>query len=423
MQFLILIYHYTGASRILWIYEIVRLLVASYLFLTGFGHTIFFLQKKDYSLKRVASVMIRLNLLTCILPYMMRTDYLFYYFAPLVSFWFMVVYLTMRVGNSRNESIWFVLSKIVVSAVLVTALHAIPGILEVVFGVLRITCRIHWSVAEWRFRLLLDGFIVYIGMIFALLLTTITSALQHQPAGIIARYFRLAHITLVLASLIVIPGYWLLTRRSPDKYDYNWWQPYISFLPIVSFIILRNSHRHLRNFHSTIFAWLGRCSLETFTLQYHIWLAGDTKGLLSIGVFGRKASYVSGRLGDFLVLTPIFLWLSWRVAEATGVATTWIINGGDCARESVLPLGHDRVRDESSLEMKRLEDSAGDETEHSALSAAERTNGSYPDLTERSRTGRTVFFIRAWRKDLRLRIALLFAAMWILNWVRISWRC
>ncbi|KAI4105693.1 MAG: hypothetical protein L6R37_002592 [Teloschistes peruensis] len=58
MQFVILIYHYTGASRVLWIYQIIRVLVASYLFMTGFGHALFFYRKQDYSIKRCASVLI-----------------------------------------------------------------------------------------------------------------------------------------------------------------------------------------------------------------------------------------------------------------------------------------------------------------------------------------------------------------------------
>ncbi|EEY14850.1 CAS1 domain-containing protein [Verticillium alfalfae VaMs.102] len=45
------------------IYIFVRLLVAAYLFQTGYGHTTFFLVKKDFSFKRMASVMLRLNLL------------------------------------------------------------------------------------------------------------------------------------------------------------------------------------------------------------------------------------------------------------------------------------------------------------------------------------------------------------------------
>ncbi|KAI9721733.1 MAG: hypothetical protein M1812_002068 [Candelaria pacifica] len=419
MQFMILIYHYFGASKILWIYQLIRLLVASYLFMTGFGHTIFFFSKGDYSLRRVASVLVRLNLLSCVLPYMMRTDYLFYYFAPLVSFWFLIVYLTMRIGHGRNGSLPFLLSKIILSAVIVTCFTKIPGLLEILFVVLKFTCRIHWNVAEWRFRVFLDIFIVYIGMLSAVLYIKLAAAASssqpHQRHSPIDRFFnKITHqyaaqtqIALIVAALVIIPGFWALVSRSPDKYDYNWWQPYISCLPILSFIIIRNSHRHLRNFHSSIFAWLGRCSLETFTLQFHIWLAADTKGLLSMGViFGGRGV---GKWEETALLTVIFFWISWCVAGATDVLTKWIVDG----EIKEISEGVELVQRKKSNDLPRVKSQVFRADEHSDL---DTVNGYHAH-----HDGRHTFlgwkdrFVNRWKDDLRFRLGIILGVMWIAN--------
>ncbi|KAL8824989.1 MAG: hypothetical protein Q9191_004687 [Dirinaria sp. TL-2023a] len=319
MQFLILIYHYTGASRVLEIYKVIRILVASYLFMTGFGHAAYFYRRRDYSLRRCASVLLRINLLSCLLPYIMRTDYLFYYFAPLTSFWYLVIFATMKIGQAKNRSIKILLCKMLVSALIVTAFIRIPGVLESVFKVLEKGAHIRWNVAEWRFRVHLDNYIVYVGMLAAIAFIKVTDSLQQETEKtcFLGRHFKRLRVLTMIAAAVALPAYFTAVASITKKPEYNSWVPYLSFWPILSYVALRNCSRHMRNYYSSVFAWLGRCSLETFTLQFHIWLAADTKGLLSLGF---------GRWQDLVPLTILFLWLSWHVANATNILTSWIVD-------------------------------------------------------------------------------------------------
>lgn len=323
MQILILIYHYLGASKVAWIYNVIRVMVAMYLFMTGFGHTVFFYKKADFGFKRVVAVMVRLNLLNVVLAYTMDTDYLFYYFSPLVSFWFGVVWITMWIKHEKNSDMRFLGAKILISAIVVTILTMTPGILETLFSVLNTVAKIKWDAVEWRFRVSLDMWIVYVGMIVAIMFVKSAEikAWQHWQQA--------RNITVGL-SIAIIPLFIIFEASLPSKFVYNKWHPYISFLPITAFIVLRNGSQRLRNAHSAGFAFIGRCSLETFILQFHIWLAGDTKGILVI-VGPSQRRWVS-----FIFGTIVFVFISWKVASLTGTLTDWIM-GAQKKPKAVVP--------------------------------------------------------------------------------------
>ncbi|KAK9390018.1 10 TM acyl transferase domain found in Cas1p-domain-containing protein [Lipomyces mesembrius] len=315
MQVMILIYHITGASKVLAIYKLIRVMVAAYLFMTGYGHTTYFYKKKDFSFKRVANVLVRLNLLSCALAYIMDTDYLFYYFAPLSSFWFLVVYFTMMFQAQHNEDLKFLCTKVTISAIGMYFVVSVEGILDAVWYILQRLFFVTWDLREWRFRVILDIWIVYVGMLGAILAIKIQEYkfLSHPS-------WPTVRLGVLAGAIVVLFLYHILMPMWGSKQDYNAYHPYISVFPIIGFLFLRNATHTLRNVYSTAFAWVGTCSLETFTLQFHIWMAADTHGILEV-ISSRH------RVLNLLITTPLFLYISSMTADATGKLTTVLING------------------------------------------------------------------------------------------------
>ncbi|CAO3647776.1 unnamed protein product [Cunninghamella echinulata] len=320
MQVIILIYHFMGASGTSGIYNAVRILVAAYLFQTGYGHFFFFYKKGDFGIERILNVMVRLNLLTFVLQYLMDTDYLSYYFTPLVSFWFGVIYITMYIGHSNNKNTSFLLIKIGLAALITTVFIETPGILEAVFDVLSFLFNIQWNAKEWRFRLALDGWIVYVGMLsaFAYIKCLEYKWMDHPL------FPRIKLATLVTSSLALTWYFWFEITRE-DKFVYNEAQPYISWIPILAFIFLRNATLKLRNTSSKFFIFIGKISLETFIGQFHMWLAGDTKGLLIILPNLKWVTMTTlGWYTNLIFSTILFIFVCYYLSQTTTELTKWI---------------------------------------------------------------------------------------------------
>jgi hypothetical protein len=292
--------------------------VAAYLFQTGYGHTLYFIKKRDFSFNRVATVLLRLNLLSCTLAYFMDTDYMFYYFSPLVSFWFLVVYATMAIGSQQyNSDPQILLAKIGISCFVVSTIFLKTPFTKWMFSLLKIVFNIQWSGNEWQYRVTLDMFIVYVGMITAIVnhemkKTTINLGLR---------------IILAVGGIFAVGYYFNATSQVTMK-EYRMWHPVFSFIPILAFIALRNVSAPVRNYHSKAMAWLGRCSLETYILQFHLLLAADSNGVLIVDGFFGDGTFTGDRWRTLAVIVPIFLWTSDSVAKSTAHIVKIIMDDG-----------------------------------------------------------------------------------------------
>ena len=343
MQLLILLYHYFGMSQVLWVYKIVRLLVGSYLFLTGFGHATYLLKTNDFSLRRFAFVLVRINLLSYLLAFTMGTHHVFYYFPALASFWYIITWVTIRQASGQGSSLRQGITSVVVSMTLLCMVLRLRGVLNFILRVSESVGMASIDTDEMLFRIELDVLPPYSGMLVACFFERWhwpLVSLSMLPQTIINR-LRLYGVVTAAVAMIFYLSY-LLGLRLADKQTSNAFHQLTSICPILSFIILRNATPGLRSHYSVPLAWLGRHSLETFVLQYHIWLAADTKGLLHLGLFDTPVMYGSSTLGSPLywleccLITVIFLWVSSLTSGATSEVTAWIIGPKRSTIEQIL---------------------------------------------------------------------------------------
>ncbi|XP_017465459.1 PREDICTED: CAS1 domain-containing protein 1-like [Rhagoletis zephyria] len=292
MQLVILAYHYTGASQILPIYMFIRLLVSLFLFLSGFSHFTYFWNGGELIANlRFLQIIFRLNFLTICLCLCMNRPYQFYYFVPLITFWFVIMFVTFKIiphvtsesADANSSHYFYIILKLITLFGVVTVLYTSEVFFENIFLIrpwkaLFVTT--DDSIQEWWFRWKIDRYSVPCGMVFAFSYSTLKKYhLIHDSeySYLFTPGISILSVLLSIIGLIFYIGFSFLCR---DKADCNEIHPYISFVPIISFILLRNISNLLRSRFSLLFAWFGKISLELFICQYHIWLAADTHGIL-----------------------------------------------------------------------------------------------------------------------------------------------
>ncbi|KAI1156013.1 10 TM acyl transferase domain found in Cas1p-domain-containing protein [Nemania diffusa] len=322
MQGIILLYHFNYASQTLWVYKLVRVLISMYFFLSAYGHTLYLLKTGDYSFKRVAVVLFRTNALSALLPFMMGTSYSSYYFAPAVTFYYLVIYFMLRTLKDSNYDPWPLAMKVLVTASFTSMCITTPGFLEMSTDILRTVFRMSFDVQELRFRLALDRYIVFVGVMVASLVhtATLTDAREVFTTRGSPRLFDSGRPRFWVICSAGLALFLFVTQSGlSSKQSYNAAHPYISWIPVLAFITLRNLYTPAQKIFLAIPAALGRISLETYILQYHIWLGGDATARLTLGGFENASLPLF--LIEKALITTLFVGMAALTNRATRTLT------------------------------------------------------------------------------------------------------
>ncbi|CAF1286098.1 unnamed protein product, partial [Didymodactylos carnosus] len=143
MQIVILAYQMTDASgKSIVLAMFVQLLISSYLFLAGYSHFVYYWKTGNYNFLNFLQMLFKYNFLTITLCLIMNRNYQSYYYPPLISFYFIMVYFTMAIlpprihmSTIKDKSIYLVylFLKLIVLGTLLTTLSLSEFLFEKLF--------------------------------------------------------------------------------------------------------------------------------------------------------------------------------------------------------------------------------------------------------------------------------------------------
>lgn len=309
MQFMFLLYHYYHAEEI---YNAVRIMITSYVWMTGFGNFSFFYITSDFGIVRLLQMLWRLNFLVVFLCLTQGTTYILYYICILHTYYFLMVYATMRIGKDVNHSKWGIRSKLGLLALIIAIVWDVhSGLFTVIhfpfFGKTPMVGADSGSMWEWYFRSSLDHWSTYLGMIFALnfpITSLFFRKLEAQPPV----WHILAKTTMGIA-LVGAFYVWVTGPFQQNKVDYNDTNAYFGFIPLITYIYMRNLTPYLRSHHMALLHRIGKTTLETYLMQHHIWLTSNAKLLLTLIPGWPKV--------NMLLVTILYFLISRRLYDLT----------------------------------------------------------------------------------------------------------
>ncbi|KAH8098403.1 N-acetylneuraminate 7-O(or 9-O)-acetyltransferase [Aureococcus anophagefferens] len=302
MQVAFVAYHYTNAQDV---YVPIRWAVSAYVWLTGFGNGVYFWSSADFSPKRFAQQLWRMNFLCALLAMATNTAWIDYYFVALATVHFGLIFLSLgaarfvggrclgwaapdrKAGREARDA-----EKAlgVVFMVVLTVVLWVPPLLP---GAQRDGARgtPYYYVFDWWLAKISDHTADYFwsrtrmdylssihGLLFAAVYARFRDAWPAMAAAKKGAFGVCAAAALAVAvSVAKRPAY-----CCDGGAEYRKINAYVGPLWIPAYLLARNATPWLTNHVARPVEWIGMHSLEFYLLQFHVLLTRKSQLVLYV---------------------------------------------------------------------------------------------------------------------------------------------
>lgn len=339
MQVLFLLYHYFEAREL---YNAIRIFIAGYVWMTGFGNFSYYYRTGDFSIGRFCQMMWRLNFLVIFCCIVLQNSYMLYYICPMHTIFTVFVYACLGIAPQLNKSPVWMWTKIGLSLGAIFVLWDMKPVFYALWG------PFDWLVGytdprkpgpdrlhEWYFRSGLDRYIWIWGMVCAYIHPTcmkLLNMIEELPA------FRQLTVRALVLSVTALLGWvYYVHIYSLPKLEYNKVHPYTSWIPLTLWCVVRNITPKLRTYSARLYGWLGCITLETYLCQFHIWLHSD----IADGQPKYLLSLLPGYpMLNFALVTGLYVFVSNRLFHLTNELKDRIVPHDDnrCLARNIIQM-------------------------------------------------------------------------------------
>ncbi|KAL7530163.1 hypothetical protein ACHAXR_003342 [Thalassiosira sp. AJA248-18] len=369
MQWAFIFYHY---YRVYYVYNEIRVFVSAYVWMTGFGNFLYFDKKGDFSVERFVSMILRINYFPLLLSFCLKVPLELYYVVPLHTTGFVMTMITCYVGYQLERKLGLSYWKSRTIAVALSLLAHILFYETPAKDVLLLFSD------EIHFRFQADKYSAWMGIAGGLLWGKVGEYMQWAHGFENEQRRRIASIAQFSVGVALIAFWYCLFGHIPDKFAYNPVHPYVFVFAVIGWLMIRNCTRYLTECHSTLLEFLGRNTLETYVLQFHLFMSHNVQHIpVIIPGSGADGSAVIRFLNMALcggVFVTMAVWAR-KITVATQMSVVDLVKNlrgtTDTSRTVVVPKqvgeSSDTLSDakkEEVVELTKLEDGMSNEVPH-----------------------------------------------------------